>query len=298
MASSCPRCGADTEASGVACDACAQAGVGVMAGESVATGGVDVPGVVDGSFDGELPWQEETTSPEVDVAALGLDQDEPARVAATALTAPASDAAPEPAEDEPASMLPDDAIAAISSAGDDVAAGELDEATGDAELPLLPVESLTALPLAPLPPPVSPAATAASAAAAPWTMEVPAAQPRRASRHEMRSRLQELSVMFRLDDRHRRRKRWAWAGLAGLVAAVAAVVAWQAVPRQAPDHGPDPRRWLAQAVPLHSAEVPYLLVDRSTQPPRTRRVRVSELAAKLAGNLAWSKAVAAPPAAP
>lgn len=94
--------------------------------------------------------------------------------------------------------------------------------------------------------------------------------------------LQEFSVMFRVDDRSRKRKAALWTTLLVLLlAGVGGAILY--VASRAPDTAElDLGEPLQTALPAHAESTEYLLLDRSQTPPRSERKRVSALAGKLA----------------
>lgn len=114
-------------------------------------------------------------------------------------------------------------------------------------------------------------------------LDVPAAKPRRASRQDMTSMLQEFSVMFRVDDRARKRKAWAARiAVLGLLSVGGIVGArwWSLRPT---DSVVPTAELVADVRPPHGTATEYLLIDRRIRPPTSERFRVSELSARLAG---------------
>ncbi|MEY3013480.1 MAG: hypothetical protein RIT45_2215 [Pseudomonadota bacterium] len=227
-------------------------------------------GVVVGEADDFAADTEEKTDPELGVATAEL------------LAAFEAQAAERDASDEP--DLPAEAVAA------------------EPDVPELPVEAVAVEPEPPAvstseAPPVPdvgasetqpfffspPAPQAAPGPIADLgTLSFPSPSSRRRSRQDMSSMLQEFSVMFRVDDRSRKRKAALWTTLLVLLlAGVGGAILY--VASRAPDTAElDLGEPLQNALPAHAESTEYLLLDRSQTPPRSERKRVSALAGKLA----------------
>ncbi len=136
------------------------------------------------------------------------------------------------------------------------------------------------------PTPRSPTFVLDDAALPALQLDLPASRPRRASRQDLAARVQDFSMMFRVDNRARQRRRTILRAALVLAIAVGAAFAWRHLQRSAPAPMASAAELLAGAKPPHATASAYLLLDRAAVPPRTSRVRVSVLAGRLADAMA------------
>ncbi len=258
------------------------------------------------AFEAEAAAGDATEEPASDAEALAVEPEPPDEAASEAPELPVEALAVEPElpaeadSDEP--ELPAEALEAEPERPTDGLAEAPDlplealTTSTERSLPSLPidaVESPTAASDAPAVPETGEAAQpfffappAADAAAGPvadlGTLSLPSPSSRRRSRQDMSSMLQEFSVMFRVDDRSRKRKSALWTTLLVLLlAGVGGGILY--VASRAPDADQiDLSTPLTDAVPPHAEPTEYLLLDRSQTPPRSQRKRVSALAGRLA----------------
>lgn len=117
-------------------------------------------------------------------------------------------------------------------------------------------------------------------------LDLPSSRPRRASRQNLATRVQDFSVMFRIDDKARNRRRTLLRAALVIAIAAGAGYGWHHLQRSTPPPMASAAELLAGAAPPHATASDYLLMDRSVVPPRTSRVRVSALAGRLADAMA------------